>query len=144
MTSRKVPKSAPVRASLWPSTLEPVAGMDFKKFLQDQAGDLKRLVNDAFDASVEMRIVEDVISHNFVIVMPRQDYRYQLFSLRTIGDGFPVRIIAPHMPEPLQVIPVHGKDELETELRRMFHHESTLRVVNWLADEARSDVVEGG
>ena len=131
------------RTSLWPSTLKHGAGVDFKDFLRDQALDLQRLVENAFDVSVETRIVENVISYNFVIVLPKQDYRYQLFSLRTIGDGFPARIVAPHMPESRQVIPVNSKDELEEELKKMFHHESTMRIVNRLADEARSDILEG-
>jgi len=137
-------KPTPKHSSLWPSTLKHAPGINFTKLLRDQAADLKCLVENAFDVSIETRIVENVISYNFVIVLPRQDYRYQLFSLRTIGDGFPARIVAPHMPEPLQVIPVNAGDELEEELRKMFHHESTLRVVTRLADEARNDVVEGG
>ena len=137
-------KSKATHTSLWPSKLKHTNGVRFKNFLQEQAQDLKRLVKDAFDVSIETRIVEDVISYNFVIVLTRQDYRYVLFSLRMIGDGLPARIIAPHMPEPRQVIPVNSKAELEGELKEMFHDDSTMRVVTRLADEAQSDDVESG
>jgi hypothetical protein len=138
-----MPKRKAKTTSLWPSTLQHAAGVEFAHFLRDQAEDLKRLVNNAFDVSVETRIVESVIIYNFVIRLVKQDYRYVLFSLRTIGDEFPARIVAPHLPEPRQVIPVNSKDELEEELRKMFHDESTLRVVTRLAEESQNDVEEG-
>ena len=135
-------KSKAKRNSLWPSTLKHIGGTDFGGFLRDQALDLRHLVDDAFEVSIETRIVESVIIYNFVIVLPKQDYRYQLFSLRTIGDDFPARVVAPHMPEPRQVVPVNSRDELEEELRDMFHDANTVRVVNRLASEARDDALK--
>ena len=123
--------------SLWPSSLKGAQGFDIKGFLQTQARDLKRLVNGAFDVVIETRVVESLFIYNFTIALPGRDYRYQLFSIRTIGGDFPARIVAPHLPEPRQVIPVSGKEELEQSLRLLFHDPSTTKIVIALADEGR-------
>jgi hypothetical protein len=125
------------QASLWPSTLKASSRIDFKAFLRTQAQDLKKLVNGVLDVSVEVRIVESVIIYNFVITLPTRDYRYQLFSVRMFGGDFPARIVAPHMPEHLQVIPVADKNELEQKLKEMFHHQNTTKVVLTLENEER-------
>ncbi len=123
--------------SLWPPSLKGAQGFDIKGFLQTQARDLKRLVNGAFDVVIESRVVESLFIYNFTIALPRRDYRYQLFSIRMIGDDFPARIVAPHLPEPRQVIPVSDKEELEQSLRLLFHDPSTTKIVVALASEGR-------
>lgn len=133
----------PKRVSLWPETLKAPSRIDIRAFLQAQADDLKRLVDNTFDVVIEVRIVESVIAYNFTIVLPRRDYRYQLFSVRTIGGDFPARVVAPHLPEPQQVMPVADKDELEKQLRSMFRDPSTTKVILALADEERAALHEG-
>ncbi len=128
----------PRHASLWPSTLKSTPGFDFGAFLEAQAGDLKLLVHGVLDVTVERRIVESVIMYNFVIILPKSEYRYQLFSVRTIGGDFPARIVAPHMPEPLQVLPVADESELRNRLREIFHHASTTKVIATLESEERA------
>jgi hypothetical protein len=127
----------PKHTSLWPSSLKATQDFDIKGFLQTQARDLKRLVNDAFDVVIETRVVESLFVYNFTIELPRRDYRYQLFSIRMVGDAFPARIVAPHLPEPRQVIPVSDKAELEQSLRLLFHDPSTTKIVVALAGEGR-------
>lgn len=95
------------------------------------------MVNGAFDVVIESRVVESLFIYNFTIALPRRDYRYQLFSIRMIGDDFPARIVAPHLPEPRQVIPVSDKEELEQSLRLLFHDPSTTKIVVALASEGR-------
>ena len=133
------PSKKPKRDSLWPLALAATAGMDFKRFLDEQAVDLKRLVNDAFDVEVDSRIVENVFIYNFTIILPQQDYHYLLFSLRAMGGEFPARVVAPHMREESQVVPVNTKKELEAELRNMFHDERTLKIVNRLVSETKAE-----
>ncbi len=130
------------QASLWPSTLTTDRGFDFKKFLQTQASDLKRLVKNAFDVDIEARVVESLFIYNFVIELPERDYRYQLFSLRMIGNEFPAQIVAPHLPEPRQIVPVSDKEGLEQALRLLFHDPSTTRIVATLASDGRASVVK--
>ncbi len=130
----------PRHASLWPSTLKSAPGFDFGAFLQAQAVDLKRLVDGVLDVTVERRIVESVIMYNFTIILPKSDYRYQLFSIRTIGGVFPARIVAPHMPEPLQVLPVADENELKDRLREVFRHASTEKVIATLESEERASL----
>jgi hypothetical protein len=133
----------PHHARLWPTTLKPLSGFDFRAFLEIQAADLKKLVNGALDVAIEPRIVESVVMYSFTVIAPKLDYRYQLFSLRTIDDDFPARIVAPHMPEPFRVVPVADKKELEARLREIFHHDSTTRVIARLADEEQQQVSGG-
>ena len=89
------PSKKPKRDSLWPAALAKTAGMDFKRFLDDQAADLKRLVKDAFNVEVESRIVENVFIYNFTIVLPKQNYHYLLFSLRATSDELSVTAVRP-------------------------------------------------
>lgn len=130
--------------SLWPSSLKAPQGFDFKGFLQTQGRDLKRLVKDAFDVVIETRVVESLFFYDFMIALPRQDYRYQLFSIRTVRGDFPARIVAPHLPEPRQNIPVSDKEELEQSLRLLFHDPSTTKIVVALAGEGRDPDDEAG
>lgn len=126
--------------SLWPSSLAPASRFDFAEFLREQAIDLRKLIRNAFEVAVESRIVETVITYNFVIVLPQTEYRYQLFSIRTLGGEFPARVVAPHMPEPFQVIPVNDEIELKQKLKSVFHHESTMNILKALAEEERGDL----
>jgi hypothetical protein len=125
--------------SLWPETLEAVPGFDFDQFLKDQAADLKKLVKKSLDVAVERRVVDALIAYSFVLVLRKQDYRYQLFSIRTIDGDFPARIVAPHMPEPLQVIPVSDANELISRLSEIFHHPNTIKIITTLRSEASEE-----
>lgn len=127
----------PEHTSLWPLSLKTDQGFDFKAFLRVQAEDLKRLVNDAFDVEIKTHIVENLFIHDFIIVVPRLNYRYQLFSVRLLNGEFPARLVAPHLPEPRQIVPVSGKEELEQALRLLFHDPATTKIVLALADEGR-------
>ena len=123
------------RTSLWPSSLKAAPGFDLKGFMQTQARELERLVNGAFVVVIEKRIVESVFIYNFTIELPRLGYRYQLFSIRMIGDHFPAVIDAPHLSEPHRIERVSDEAALEQSLRRLFHDPDTTRIIVSLAGE---------
>ena len=133
----------PKHSSLWPSSLIGGRNFDIKGFLETQASDLKSLVDNAFDVVIEPRTVKTLENQNlnlysFTIKIPKSKQSYQLFSARMIGNTFPARIVAPHLPQPRQIVLVSDRAELEQCLRDLFHDPGTTKLVIALADEARS------
>ncbi len=123
--------------SLWPSKFEAAPGFDMQAFLQVQAKGLQSKFDNAFGVVIEKRVVESVFIYNFTIEIPRLDYRYKLFSVRLIGDDFPARVEAPHLPESHRLTTAMSRPELEQSLKALFHDPGTARIVQTLADEGR-------
>lgn len=126
------------RSRLWPAALVAGPSPDIEGFLQAQARDLERLVKGAFKVAVEKRVVESVFIYNFTVILPQLDYWYQLFTIRLIGDDFPARVEAMHLPEARQITPVGNQTELEQCLKDLFHDPRTAKIVRSLASDGRA------